>query len=190
MNEIAIKMKETDDILDRTNKLLINSRGVLVFNELYELWFVKVFQYTYVRVGNNTDAEDLVSEIFLKVYESFSRYKHRGSFPAWLFTIARNEIRMFYRWKKKLGVDIDTISITDPAEDMLKSAIDSSDLDKLNSTIKKLSEDERELLNLRYVAEMRFSDMALVLKKREDAVKKSLYRLQARMQKDMEVNYE
>ncbi len=190
MGELAINMKETDDILDRTNELLINAKDASVFNELYELWFIKVFQYTYVRVGNNADAEDLTSDIFLKVYESFSRYKHQGSFPAWLFTIARNEINMFYRWKKKTGVKLDAVLLTDPAESMLKSVMNSGELDQLNSIIKKLPEDERELLNLRYVAEMRFSDMALVLKKKEDTVKKSLYRLQARMQKDMEVNYE
>lgn len=190
MNGIAIEMIEADNIIEQTNEIITSSKDTSVFNDLYELWFVKVFQYTFARVGNNADAEDLTSEIFLKAYESFSRYQHRGNFPAWLFTIARNEIKMFYRLKKRAGVDVDSVVLSAPSESMLKTVMDSSELDQLSSIIRNLKDDEKELLTLRYVAEMRFSDMALVLKKKEDTVKKSLYRLQARMQKDMEVDHE
>jgi len=53
---------------------------------------------------------------------------------------------------------------------------------QLRRLVRSLPEEEQELIRLRYVAELTFADMAIVLKKREDAVKKSLYRLQARLQ--------
>ena len=53
---------------------------------------------------------------------------------------------------------------------------------QLRRLVLALTEEEQELIHLRYVAELTFADMAIVLKKREDAVKKSLYRLQARLQ--------
>ncbi len=56
--------------------------------------------------------------------------------------------------------------------------------------IRSLAEDERELIHLRYVAELSFAEIALSLKKREDAVKKTLYRLLARLKVEMEAHHE
>jgi len=165
----------------------LNAAG---FKEIYTLWITKVYQYTYARVGNPNDAEDLTSQIFLKAYEAFPRYKHRGHFAAWLFSIARNEIKMFYRGRKAAEVTLDFAELKIPGQDMLNSVVNSNEIRHLNQEIGKLSAEEQELIYLRYVAEMKFSDMALVFKRKEDTVKKSLYRLQNRLQNIMEENHE
>jgi len=60
------------------------------------------------------------------------------------------------------------------------------EIQHLKKLILSLAEDEQDLIRLRYVAELSFADMAIVLHRREDAVKKSLYRLQARLQSLLE----
>ena len=72
------------------------------------------------------------------------------------------------------------------ADDALGSVIQDEELGRLQFLIKKLDNDERELIRLRYVAELSFAEMADLLGKSEDAVKKSVYRLLERLKGQME----
>jgi len=56
--------------------------------------------------------------------------------------------------------------------------------------IRALPEEEHELIRLRYIAELSFSEIGRLLNRSEDAVKKSLYRLLARLQSQLEVSHE
>src|SRR5438105_3178872 len=56
----------------------------------------------YSQVGNREEAEDLTSQIFLKVYNSLGRFEGRGSLEGWLFQIARVTVNDHWREKYKL----------------------------------------------------------------------------------------
>jgi RNA polymerase sigma factor (sigma-70 family) len=75
---------------------------------------------------------------------------------------------------------------TDMALDVEKS----QRRERLSRLIQSLAEEERELIHLRYVAELSFAEIAKALKKNEDAVKKMLYRLVARMKNELEADHE
>jgi RNA polymerase sigma factor (sigma-70 family) len=75
---------------------------------------------------------------------------------------------------------------TDMAVDVEKS----QRREDLLRLIQSLAEDERELIQLRYVAELSFAEIAKVLRKNEDAVKKMLYRLIARLKTELEADHE
>jgi RNA polymerase sigma-70 factor (ECF subfamily) len=68
--------------------------------------------------------------------------------------------------------------------------IRSEEDDALTKLIDSLPEDERELIRLRYVAVLSFAEIGHLLNRREEAVKKSLYRLLARLQSQLEVPHE
>ena len=87
------------------------------FNEIYEAYIKNIFRYVYNRTGNNKDAEDITSQIFLAVLEGLPKYNDNGHLAAWLFTIARRKTIDFYR-KKKPIVSLDDLQITSANEDL------------------------------------------------------------------------
>lgn len=160
------------------------------FRHLYDRWVTPVYQYALFRTRNVADAEDLTSQIFLAAYQALPRYRHNGHFAAWLFAIARNHTREFFRKRQReVPMEAAARSAT-TAPDFLGDTIHQEELARLLRLVQNLPDDEQELIRLRYVAALSFADIARVLGRREDAVKKSLYRLQARLQRLLEVSHE
>lgn len=81
--------------------------------KLYEELFPRMFSYVSYRIGNETQTEDLVSLIFLRVAENFSKFTwhHKQSFNAWAFKIAQNTISDFHRKHatEQLPIEIDSL---------------------------------------------------------------------------------
>ena len=115
----------------------------------------------------------------------FPRYRHQGYFSAWLFAIARSKYVDYLR-KAKNRYETSVECIQDPQEDLLQGVIRSERMAELKRLICKLSEEELELLRLRFVANLSFAEIASLLERNEDAVKKTLYRLLARLQSQLE----
>lgn len=153
-----------------------------LFQDIYMLWVTPVFQYIYARTGNRQDAEDLTSQIFLKAYQALPRYRHQGHFSAWLFTIARNQVNGFFRNKTAPEMPLNIAEQAGGGQDMLNTVIQADEVRNLMHILQALPDEEQELVRLRYVADLKFGDIALVLKRKEDTVKKTLYRLQVRLQ--------
>jgi RNA polymerase sigma-70 factor, ECF subfamily len=170
---------------DDTGLILEAQRSPAGFQALYQRWALPVYQYFYARTGDQPGAEDLTSQLFLAAYQALPRYRHQGHFAAWLFTIARNLAVEFYR-KRAREVPLELAERLPGASDPAAEAARSDEIQRLRALILRLPEDEQELIRLRYIAELSFADMALVLARREDAVKKALYRLQARLQSLLE----
>jgi RNA polymerase sigma-70 factor (ECF subfamily) len=78
-----------------------------------------------------------------------------------------------------------------PSEtDLLQQVIQTEQITVLAKLIIALPEEEHELIRLRYIAELSFSEIGRLLNRSEGAVKKSLYRSLARLQSQMEIPYE
>ncbi len=155
------------------------------FGRLYDRFIQRIYRYVYSRVGNAPEAEDITSQTFIAAYESLGRYRERGQFSAWLFRIARSKMNDHFR-RSRREVGLDAAERMVDVDDALGSLIQNEELARLRSLIQKINDDERELIRLRYVAELSFVEMAEVLGKREDAVKKSVYRLLERLKSQME----
>ena len=158
------------------------------FGRLYEHFVQPVYRYLYSRVGSMYVAEDLTSQTFIAAYEALPRYRERGHFSAWLFRIARSRLMDYYR-DKKIEIDLDQVERIEGSDvdgDALNHIIQDEELKQIRLLIQHLDLDEQELIRLRFVAELTFPEMAQLLGKREDAVRKSLNRLMARLRSQME----
>lgn len=68
----------------------------------------RIFNMAYQFAGSYQEAEDLTQDIFLKLYNSLSKYDFKRNFAAWLLTLARNYLIDQYRrtkWEKKTRDD-------------------------------------------------------------------------------------
>lgn len=158
------------------------------FGRLYEHYVQPVYRYLYSRVGSMHVAEDLTSQTFIAAYEALPRYRERGHFVAWLFRIAQSRLMDYYR-DKKIEIDLDQVERIEGSDvdgDALNHIIQDEELKQIRLLIEHLDLDEQEIIRLRFVADLTFPEMAEILGKREDAVRKSLNRLMARLRSQME----
>ncbi|WP_169305322.1 RNA polymerase sigma factor [Coraliomargarita akajimensis] len=75
------------------------------FASIVERWQVRLINFFYRSVGNRSDAEDLAQETFLELYRAAGRYEHRGTFKAYIFTVARRRLIDSYRKKERRPLD-------------------------------------------------------------------------------------
>jgi RNA polymerase sigma-70 factor (ECF subfamily) len=151
---------------------------------LFDRYSLKIYRYTYSRVHHHETAEDITSQAFRDALESIGQYKPIGPFAAWLFTIARRRIADFFRRKNPTDELQDDLPQESP--EILDRVVHREDLRDLEAQLLALNEEERELLRLRFAAEMRYKDIAVLVGKTPGAVKIAIYRLLNRLKENME----
>ncbi|NMB90110.1 MAG: sigma-70 family RNA polymerase sigma factor [Chloroflexi bacterium] len=144
------------------------------FAQLYRRYLTPVYRYLYRRLGNEPDAQDITSQVFVEALDGLvrGRYHQGGCFPAWLFTIARNRLTDLYRRRPVLPLDEHYSS--DPG---LTAAVEKGeDRERLERLLARLDEERRELLRLRFSGGLSFAEIARLEGRSEAAVKMSVYR--------------
>ena len=174
--------------MDETILVSSAQRDPAEFAALYDRFFRPIYHYLYSRVASAVEAEDLTAQTFLAALETLPRYHHRGHFAAWLFTIARNKARDFYRNGAPL-TQLDE-NHPDESDDPLSQAAHSDQLEQLADLVSTLEENEQELIRLRCVSNLSFAEIGVCLGRKEDTVKKTFYRLLARLQRQLEVSHD
>jgi len=154
--------------------------------QVYDFYARAIYRYHYSRTGNLHDAEDLSAQTFLALLEALPRYQHRGHFSAWIFQIARSKAMDHFRKNHKqelLSFSPADLTHAEP----LEAIIDQQVYQRLSQLLGSLDDNEKELIRLRYSARLSFVEIANLLGRKEDAVRKSLKRLLERLYKEMEV---
>jgi RNA polymerase sigma-70 factor (ECF subfamily) len=158
-------------------------RDRAAFGPLYDRYAPPIYRYLRSRVGSVAEAEDLTAQTFLAALQAFGRYRHDGHLAAWLFSIARRKAMDHFRRRPPETLDD---SHPSDAADPLAQVARSEEIARLSALIRTLGGEEQDLIRLRFVADLPFAEIASVLGKKEDAVKKTLYRLLARLQSQLE----
>lgn len=141
--------------------------------DLYERYHQDVFQYLYYNVGERHLAEDLTSDVFLKVFKAIQNFETKNSnFKGWLYQIARNTLVDHYR-KLLIHPEVELNEQMEEAdcEDVVALADKNFSSEILILALKELSEDQRNVLVLRFVAGMSLEESSRVLHKTLDSVK-------------------
>ncbi len=161
-------------------------RDPAAFALLYDRHIQPIYRYVYSHVGRRAEAEDVTSQTFVSALEALPRYRHRGHFDAWLFSIARSKVMDLFRHQSAARRQVEPVM---PEPDSSGDQVPAEDVQSLRAVLRSLPEEERELLRLRYAAGLTFGKMASVLGRKEEAVKKSVYRLLARIRGSMEARH-
>ena len=123
------------------------------------------------------DADDVFQNTMIKVFRNIERFERKSSLYTWIYRIAKNEAISHLRSKKRLGIMNN--NIPEEISDQLLIADPYFEGDKLQLELQKaisaLPDKQREVFNLKYYDEMKYSDMSKLLNTSEGALKAVSY---------------
>ena len=160
-------MQEEESLVRRAQQ-----RDEEAFAQLYEGHFDKIYRYVTLRMGDQTEAEDLTQQVFVKALQSISSFRWKGiPFAAWLFRIARNQLVDYFRKKKKYATAPLDESLTGSDINPQLAVERKLDIEQLLLATKRLTEAQREVISLRFASELSIAQVAKIMDKSQGAVK-------------------
>jgi RNA polymerase sigma factor (sigma-70 family) len=147
------------------------------WDEMYTEQLPRVFNFFRYRCGNLADAEDLTSITFEKAWRGRDRYRRdKGAFSTWLFTIARNAAVDHYRARAAVVPLEEAARVAAVQATPEDQTAHGSDAARLAVLLRTLSDRDRDLIALKYGAEMSNRDIARATGLSESNVGTILYR--------------
>ena len=150
------------------------------FAELYRAHLRDVYSYSYYRVGNHHDAEDLTEQTFLQAYRHFERAQRESDgrpLRPWLIRIAHNLAANLYRDRSRKPAS--SIEETDvlTAPHTTEQVVEGRDqLSRVLDGVRQLPDDRREALIMRFALGMDNREIARALDRTDGATKVLIHR--------------
>lgn len=141
------------------------------FAELYELNFERVYAYIVTRVRDRAEAQDLTSDVFHQALANLPGYEWRGvPFAAWLYRISANAIvDRSQRVAREQNIPVPEVAEEAGLDEIEHRA-------QVFRLVKELPEDQRRVVEMRFVKEQSIREIARELGRSEGAVKQLQFR--------------
>lgn len=148
------------------------------FAQLYRAHVQLIFRYIMARVNNRQLAEDLTSDVFIRALEGLGNYHDQGKpFLAWLYRIAQARVIDHYRQASRRPTEVNVDDQPLPVENSLDAGLAHRQAAQaLRAAIAGLTEDQRQVVILRFVEGYRVDEVAAILGKQPNAVKALQFR--------------
>lgn len=159
------------------------------FEAVYCELFTPLYRYVFFRIRNYDESMDIIQTVFLKVFQNYA-HKPKQELEKLLYRSARNEI--IDRGKKKKPWLIDPLESTwnnVPDHAMLnpeQKSITNNESNQVRTLLEELSEIDREVIILRYIQEKEYSEIALLVGKKEPAIRQIVTRSLQKLRKKYE----
>ena len=157
-----------------TDEQLALRRDASAFGDLYHRYVGSVYRFIAGRVAAREEAEDLTAEVFLCGWVSLGSFRGNGTFRAWLFGIARRALADHYRhrapWTPVAAEDAAGLEAQAEGPEVTAERREQQRLG--TALLASLTPEQQEILALRFVADLSYPEIAQIVGKREDAVKK------------------
>lgn len=165
------------------------------FDELMERYKKRMFSYVYKSVKNWDDTDDLVQEIFIKVFKALPRWEPRAKFSTWIYTIAHHICIDYHRAKsrKRPSYSIDnediiygTPSTDDVYSDPEKVAVEKETGKMIRDALEQLSKRQKEVFVLYHYEGLKIREIAEVLEIAVGTVKIHQHRAMKKLREILE----
>jgi RNA polymerase sigma factor (sigma-70 family) len=154
---------EDSEILE---KFAVESTRNEAFNLLLKKYQQKIYWHIRRLVIDHDDADDLVQEVFIKVWKSLSNFRNDSQLYTWLYRIATNEsITFLNRKKQKSNISLDETAGAELAESLMESPYfdgDKAQL-KLQKALLTLPEKQRLVFNMKYFDDLKYDEISEIL---------------------------
>lgn len=153
------------------------------WNAVYQRELPRIYNYFRYHFGDNAIAEDLTSATFEKAWRAREKYKRdRAAFSTWLFTIARN-VAIDHLRTHRAHVSFDALEQIPAPDSPHETYTRQAELAQLGALLAQLNEHERELIALKYGAELNNREIARQLGMSESNVGTTLHRVVNKLRK-------
>ena len=148
------------------------------FGQLMHRYTGAVYNLAYRMLGSAQDAEDASQEIFLRAYTRLSSFDRSRRFSTWLLTIGSNYCIDRLRRRRFAWLTLDDVAYTVPSSERgpERSAIESERRDRIQAALRRLPDNYRLVLVLRYWHDMSYDEIAHATGLTESALKTRLHR--------------
>ncbi len=143
------------------------------FAELVERHSRSVFRLAFRITGNESDADEIVQETFMRAYREIHRYESRASFATWIHTIARNLALDTLRKNRPGTAELELVSTAPTPERLAGSQLLG---ERIAEALKGLSVHERAAFTLRHYEGVPLLEIGESLGLSENATKQSIFR--------------
>ena len=164
------------------------------FNELYERYHKLVYYVAFQMTNCEADAEEIKQEVFLKVIRYINDIKDAKQFKYWLTTITHNECKHLFRSNKDKGMDERSLDLLYLQQEKRREFLPEEqahyqgDMEVLSICMKHLSSEQREVIALKYFAQLSIDEIATMLQIPNGTVKSRLANAKKSLRVDVE-NY-
>ena len=181
-------------MLEKEKKLVKSAQAgdSHAFGTLYDQYSAQIYRFIIVKVSTRQEAEDLTHEVFLSAWQKLPGFKiQKFPFSSWLYRIARNRVIDYYRTQKN-HFSVDELVGSLEEEFLRVRAIQGEDLnlklemEQVLSAIEELTEDQREVIEMRFIQDLSPKEIAEITKKKEGTIRILQHRATKKLQKVLE----
>ncbi len=144
----------------------------ITVGSLYEQYYDRIVRYIFVRINDQSEAENLAGDVFLRALRSLDSYRgRREQMRAWLFKIAHNIVVDYLRKvSKRRDISINDVEIPDRrnVEEVVETKLK---VERLSKALKQLTPAQREVIGLRFFAGISSTEVGKMLGKSSGAVR-------------------
>jgi len=139
---------------------------------LYEEYYDRIVRYIFLRINDQSEAENLGGDVFLRALQSLDSYRgRRQQMVAWLFKIARDLVVDYHRkMSKRKTVSLNDVEIPDRVS--IEEEVErKSEVERLSQALKQVTPAQREVIGLRFFAGLSSDEVGKMLGKSSGAVR-------------------
>jgi RNA polymerase sigma-70 factor (ECF subfamily) len=166
------------------------------FTLLYERYYQRLYNFSYLRLRNHADTEEVVQETFTAVFCSIDAFQGKSSFRSWIYGIAKNTVNNHIRRAKareqrvdraepELVRDLQSSSSFDPEEQLTFQRC----ADSIQGRFAGLADWQAEIFVLRHVDDLPIREIAARTSRSNDAVRSSLCRVKRMLVEAVEAGW-
>jgi len=151
------------------------------FAQVYDLYVTPIYRFIYFKVSTHQDAEDLTSEVFLRMWHYVIETEESiQNLKALLYKTARNLVIDFYRRRATREFTMEDealMNVEDDRQQSLLSKIETkAEMKNIELVLRKMKDEYREVIILKFIEELSISEIAKILDKSKGAVRVLLHR--------------
>lgn len=178
---VYIKMaKKFTTIRNLQDKILVTQTKAgkeQAYVKIYNKYYDDIYRFIFFRVSSQAVAEEIAAEVFLAVWKYITEKQETiDNCRALLYKIARNMIVVHYRKHKNLSLESLNLQIADDSEPIGDQIDFKRDLNAVRTALKQLSDEQQQIVILRFMRDLSYQEIAQIIGKRSGAVRVIVHR--------------